>query len=333
MAKYYNSNTLFSHNALVNLVMSGRGTGKSYEGKKIVIRNWIKDKSQSVYVRRTKVELDGMKSTYWNDISLEYPHLEFSVKGDIGYINDEEVVHFIPLSTSLNKKSASYPLVKHIIFDEYIITHTSYTRYLKNEVTLLFDLIETIGRSRDNIKVLLLANSVSYVNPLFTFFNIEITDNKKRFHKFVDGLLCVELFESTEFIKDKVQTRFAKLIQNTAYSKYAIGNETLEDNTEFIKERQPVNYQYICTLKSNGFEVGVWINNTNCEYFVDKKIDTGNINKFTILISDNQQGYQNIREHRNSWRIREIKKNFYNSNLYYCNQEVKKFMENVIKYL
>ena len=158
--KWYSPERLLSHNAFLNFVMSPRGNGKSYSAKKRIIKNFLKDGSQAVYVRRTKVEIDEVKDTFWNDISIEFPNLEFEVIGYIGYINNEEVVHFIPLSTSTNKKSASYPKVNFIVFDEYIITKTTYNRYLKNEMILFFDLIESVFRRRENCRVLLMANAV-----------------------------------------------------------------------------------------------------------------------------------------------------------------------------
>lgn len=330
--KFYSSQKLLSYNAFLNFVMSGRGTGKSFEAKKIVIRNWEKDKSQSVYVRRTKVELKAIKDTYWNDISIFYPQYEFEVKGYTGYINDEPVVHFIPLSTSTSKKSSSYPLVKYIIFDEYIITKTTYNRYLNNEMTLLFDLIETVFRSRDNCRVLLLANSVSYVNPLFSFFDIE-PKNKKRFNTYKNGLICVEIFESKSFIEDKVKTKFAQLIKGTIYSDYAIGNETLEDNTDFICDRYG-QLVFVSSFKSEGFEVGVWLDNQEHRYFVDERIDTTNKNRYAILLNDVEPNIFHVKDYRNLWRVKEVKKAYNNANLFFSTQEVKKFMQNnVLKYL
>lgn len=334
MSKYYSSHKLFSHNAFLNIVMSGRGTGKSFEGKNLIIKNFLKDGSQSVYIRRTKVELDSVKKTYWNDIRNFYPNLEFEVKGDIGYIDGSEVVHFIPLSTSPNLKSASYPNVTLMLFDEYILTQTSFNRYLKNEMNLLFDLIETVFRSREKHKILLMANSVSYVNPLFSFFNIEPIHGE-RFSKYNDGLVCIEIFESPKFLEDKMKTKFAQLIKNTAYGKYAIGNETLEDTSDFIKKRTEGKYIFISAFKSNGFEVGVWLNQDTSEFFVDDKIDKSNPNKFTILIHDNEPGYLQLSEYRNStWRVKHVKRAYNNANLFYSNQENKKFIQNnVIRFL
>lgn len=334
LEKWYNPNKLLSHNAFLNFVMSPRGNGKTYGSKKMIIKNYLKNGSQSVYVRRTKVEIDEVKNTFWNDISSEYPNLEFKVEGDIGYINGDEVVYFIPLSTSTNKKSASFPKVNWIFFDEYIITKTTYNRYLKNEMTLLLDLIETVGRSRENVRVLLMANAVSHVNPLFSFFDIEINENE-RFSKFKNGLICVEQFTSHVFIEEKKKTKFGKLIEGTKYSKYAIDNEVLEDTNEFIKDRENVKYKFLACFKYEQFKIGVWENLENGELFCDEKIDEDNVNKFAMLLNEIEEGYLYFRGYRSiNSRIKRVRKANNEGNIYFCSQEIKKTMqERVLQYL
>ena len=331
--KWYSPNRLLSHNAFINFVMSPRGNGKSYSAKKLIIKNYLKDGSQAVYVRRTKVEIDEVKDTYWNDIGEEYPDLDFKVEGYIGYINGDEVVHFIPLSTSTNKKSASYPKVKWFIFDEYIITKTTYNRYLKNEMTLLLDLIETVGRDR-NIRVLMMANSVSFVNPLFSFFDIVPKENQ-RFSKYKDGLICVEQFTSHVFMEEKKKTPFGRLIEGTNYSKYAIENEVLEDTNDFIKEREGAKYKFLACFKYEDFKIGVWENLENNELFCDERIDEDNINKFAMILEELEEGYLYYKGYRNvNLRIIKIKKSAIQGNLYFCSQEIKKIMQDrVIPYL
>ena len=333
MNKWYSPNQLLSHNAFINFVMSPRGNGKSYSAKKLIIKNYLKNGSQAVYVRRTKVEIDEVKDTYWNDIQEEYPKLDFKVEGYIGYINGDEVVHFIPLSTSTNKKSASYPKVTWIVFDEYIITKTNYNRYLRNEMILFLDLIETVGRSR-NIRVLIMANSVSHVNPLFSFFDI-IPNDKQRFTKYKDNLICVEQFTSTVFIDEKKQTAFGRLIADTKYSKYAVDGEVLEDTNDFIKSRGSYKYKYICTFKYNDFRIGVWYNLDLDEYFCDELIDENNINKFCMLMDELEEGYYYYKGYRNvSYRIRNVKESGANGNIYFCSQEIKKTMQDrILPYL
>ena len=331
--KWYSPNRLLSHNAFINFVMSPRGNGKSYSAKKLIIKNYLKNGSQAVYTRRTKVEIDEVKDTYWNDIREEYPDLDFKIEGYIGYINGDEVVHFIPLSTSTNKKSASYPKVNWIIFDEYIITKTTYNRYLKNEMTLLLDLIETVGRDR-NIRVLIMANSVSFVNPLFSFFDIVPKENQ-RFSKYKDGLICVEQFTSHVFMEEKKKTPFGRLIEGTNYSKYAIENEVLEDTNDFIKEREGAKYKFLACFKYEDFKIGVWENLENNELFCDERIDEDNINKFAMILEELEEGYLYYKGYRNvNLRIIKIKKSAIQGNIYFCSQEIKKIMQDrVIPYL
>ena len=332
-SKWYNPQKLLSHNAFINFVMSPRGNGKSYSAKKIIIKNYLKYGKQAVYIRRTKVEVDEVKDTYWNDIKEEFPNLEFDVKGYTGYINGDEVVHFIPLSTSTNKKSASYPLVNWIIFDEYIITKTTYNRYLKNEMILLLDCFETILRGRAG-RVLLMANNVSYVNPFFSFFDI-VPNDKNRFTKYKDGLICVEQFKSNVFIEEKKNTAFGRLISDTKYSAYAVDGEVLEDTQDFIKERGSYKYKYVCTFKYNDFRIGVWQNLTLDEYYCDEIIDENNINKFCMLMDELEEGYYFYKQYRNvSYRIRSVKEAGASGNIYFCSQEIKKTMQDrILPYL
>lgn len=332
--KWYSPERLLSHNAFLNFVMSPRGNGKSYSAKKRIIKNFLKDGSQAVYVRRYKTELDEVKDTFWNDISIEFPNLEFEVKGYIGYINGCEVVHFIPLSTSTNKKSASYPKVNLMVFDEYIITKTTYNRYLKNEMILFFDLTESVFRSRENCRILLMANAVSFVNPLFSFFDI-VPNKDKRFQTYKDGLICLEMFTSNVFIEEKKKTKFGRLIEGTQYAKYSIENETLEDNNEFICDRGNFKYRFICAFKYDDFKIGVWQNLENGKLFCDEIVDYTSSKRYTMLLEQIEEGWLYYKGYRIvSTDMDLVKRCNMLGNIYFCSQEIKKIMQDrVLLYL
>ena len=324
---WYNPNRLLSYNALMSIVLSPRGNGKSFSAKEKIIKNFEKDESQAVYVRRTRVEIDEVKGTYWNDIKIKYPNHDYKIEGDIGYIDGKEVVHFIALSTSSNKKSASYPLVKLIVFDEYILTKTTYNRYLKNEVNLLLDLYETIARTRDNVRLLIMGNAVSYVNPLFTFFDI-VPNPNKRFQTFKNGLICLEMFTDEGFMNKKIKSKFGQLIDGTVYGDYVVENKPLEDTEDFLRERGSDRYKYICTFKTEDFEIAVWDNLTMGGLYCDELVDGLRRNKFAVQITDLSEGYLYLKKIKSDYDcIYRVLKANANGTLFYSTQEVKKIMQ------
>lgn len=333
MNKYYNIAPLLSHNAYISICFSGRGQGKSFQAKKKIINNFLKKGEQTVYCRRNKSELELVKDTFFNDIKDHYPDHEFTVEGFEGYIDGELAIYFIPLSVSSSLKSASFHGVTLFIFDEYVITKSSHNRYLKNEMTLLLDLWETIFRDREKSRVIILSNSVSFVNPLFSFFDI-VPKQGQRFQKFKDGLIVLELFTSDKFVEEKLKTPWGRLVQGTTYGDYAIGNSTLEDNNDFIEPKPPGSYRFVASFKNEGFEIGVWYNKNTRSFYVDEKIDKLSIFRFGITADGVEPGIKRIKEYRKTWQIKDTLKAYDNNNIAFISQEVKKFfINNVVKYL
>jgi len=331
---WYSPNRLLSHNAFINFVMSPRGNGKTYSCKDYIVKNFKKKGKQSVFVRRTAVEIDNMKQKFWDNMILKYPEYDFSIEGNTGLIDGEVAVHFIALSTSLNRKSDEFPLVNFIAFDEYIITKTTYNRYLKNEMILILDLIETVFRTRTDGKVLLMANSVSFVNPFFSFFDI-FPDKEKRFTKWKDGLICLEYFTSSTFIENKKQTPFGKLVDGTLYSQYAIDGDVLEDTSDFITDRGSFKYKFICAFKYEDFKIGVWQNMDLYSVFCDYKIEQDNMNKFCMRLDEQEEGYIYYKGYRGfSYKLNQVKERATMGDIYFQTQEIKKIMQDrILPYL
>lgn len=337
-SKYYSPKLLFSHNCITSFVMSPRGLGKTYGGKCLMVDNYKKKGKQSVYIRRSQAEMDICVKTFFDKIKKVYPDDEFEVKGKSGFqqgfINGEVFIHFIALSTSYNHKSGEFPDVTLIMFDEYIIPMNSTKRYLPNEMLLYLELISTIGRDRDDYRIYICANAISYVNPFFTFFEIE-PDSSKRFQKFKDNTICLELFTSSKYREEIVKTQFGKMISGTKYFSYAVDNEVYEDTNDFIIDRDGKDYRFISSFKTRNYEIGVWLDLDRGIYLCDNKIDPMSKYKYYLRHDESQQGYQHIGIGRNeTWRVKDIKRYFMESNLYFVNQEVKKFFQTeVIRFI
>lgn len=334
---YYSSDRLFSHNSQVNFVMGERGNGKSFDAKKRMINNFLNKQEQSIYIRRRQTDIDEVKEFFFEDIKELFPNVEFKIDGKYGLINGEKAIIFFALSTSLKKKSSPFPNVTLMVFDEYIEPSFKFPNYLKNDMFYLLELINTVVRKRDNWKLLLIGNTISFVNPFFTMYGIEIKNIEKRFHKFIkddDGshLITVELTETPEFQEEYSKTKFAKLIKNTSYGGYAMKGKGYEDDNSFILSERKGQHIFICSLVYEQIEVGLWFND-NGDIYCDDMIEYTSKKRFAVLNEDMRDYLIHIKTEENKWRTRQIKLAYQKGEMYFKNQEIKKFIQKVIKYL
>ena len=79
---WYNYDKINSYNAMLNIIMTNRGFGKSYGSKKMEIKNFIKKGEQFVYVRRYKTEITKQFKQFFDDIKEEFPVHEFKINGN-----------------------------------------------------------------------------------------------------------------------------------------------------------------------------------------------------------------------------------------------------------
>ena len=295
---YYDLNKLLSYNKFLNISIGARGRGKSYAAKRWCINGWIKNKEQFVYVRRYMTEFENINN-YFSDIADIYPNHEFEVRNGCFYIDGAIAGYYMALSKSQQQKSNSYPQVKRIVFDEFIIDKGRIT-YLKNEVEVFLDIIETIARTRDDVRVLMISNAISSINPYFLHFGI--------FPHEGDRIICkeeivVDIDKNQAFIDYKKQTKFGRLIADTSYGKYSIENEFLRDNKSFIEKMSGVS---ICWygIKYEGQVYSIWYNQPSGYVFITKKdmpsscelyaITTDDHKPNMVLLSRSKQVFKNL---------------------------------------
>lgn len=280
---WYSRSRLLSHNKILNMVLSNRGGGKTFDMTRWTIDDFKKTGAQCAWVRRYQTEIDEMlqNGKFFDAVREYYPDDELKIDGNIGYINGEVAIYFIALSTSRQLKSNNYPFINKIIFDEFIIDKGRIT-YLKNEVEVFLDLYETIARTRDNVRAVLLANSITIVNPYFLFFNVK-PDTTKRFT--VSGQVCIELFTDSDFVDAKKKSRFGQLVSGTRYGAYAINNEWLLDNETFIETKTP-RAEFMLSLKYNGIVYGFWVDYKVGLIFVNRQYDPSSYAQYCLQKDD-----------------------------------------------
>lgn len=317
---WYDKAQLLSHNKILNMVLSNRGGGKTFHFTRWAIDDYKKKKKMCVWVRRYQTEIDEMllNGKFFDAVREYYPADELTIEGNTGLINGEVFIYFIALSKSRQLKSNNYPFVNKIVFDEFIIDKGKIT-YLKNEVEVFLDLYETVARMRDDVRAVLLANSVTIVNPYFLFWNIK-PDTSKRFT--VRDQICIELFTDAEYINAKKKTRFGQLVDGTRYGDFAIENKWLLDNDTFIAPKTAAS-EFMLGMKYNGIMYGFWIDYSEGLIFVNRQYDPSSYSLYCLTKDDHSANLLLIKSLTESKRLQRIVFAFRNGLLRFEDMTVK----------
>ena len=318
---YINVKDYLVYKRLFTFIVGNRGGGKTYSSKKLMIENWLKYQSKSFYIRRYDTEFEDCKN-FMLDISKEYPKMEFTVNNYGVYVDGEIFIYFKALTKSVNIKSSTFPNVGLIVFDEFIIDK-GVKRYLKNEVENFLELYETISRTRD-VKCLFLSNAVTIVNPYFLYFKIPISEKQVLKGKHWVVVKTVNL----DFVENKKKTKFGELIENTNYSRYAIDNEYLRDNNNFIAKKTN-NSIYQGGINYIGKYYGIWMDVENCKIYITQgKVNHNSKNMYCVLNDDMQENIMLIRNKRQIPLIDILDYSYKNGYVFYESLGVKnQFME------
>lgn len=302
--KYYDYSRIMTYNAIFNFLVGARGLGKTYGIKLKSVRKGVEKGEQFIYVRRYKTELVPSRDTFFADIESEFPEHEFRSHGAHAQVRDfvdpelyatvadykaelkehpwRTIGYFVALSTAQTQKSVSYPKVRTIIFDEFIIEKGAF-HYLPDEATAFTNFYSTVDRARthNEVRVYFLANSVSIMNPYFMKYGIH-PDQLPELSTSHKGFILAHFPDSKDFAKSIYETRFGRFIENTDYAEYAIGNTFADSNDKLIGGK-PSHAEYLFTLETKHGIFSVWYDYRKTDYYMQKRRPKGGENVFTML--------------------------------------------------
>jgi len=314
---YYNPNKMLSYNRILNFIIGARGIGKSYAMKKFPINQFLKNGKQIIYVRRYKTELRKI-GNYFDDIREEFPDHEFKVKGRQLFIDDKLFGWAIPLSAWQSEKSNAYPNVGTIIFDEFIREKDN-SGYLPNEVEALLNLMDTVFRTREDVRCICLSNAVSVVNPYFLYFNL-VPDIKKRYNAYES--ILVEIPNSVDFSDQRRKTKFGELISSTDYGKMSLDNEFTNDSQVFIEKRSKESrYQFAVVYK--GMTFGIWVDVRHGLMYLSTDYDPSSKLVFALTKDDLDENIILSEAWKNNYYLKKMVSAFKRGLLRFDNQVVR----------
>ena len=239
---------------VLNIIIGGRGTGKTYGAIKWCIENG----KRFVLMRRTREQAELISKPEFspiipvlNDLGIEYTLNKKLGHGMTGIELDEKLFAVVIGLTGIsNLRGFSASWVDVIIFDEFI--GERHERPIQNEDAAFFNAYETLNRNRElegrePIRVMMLANanqiSSVYLSALGIMPQIERM-LKKGIPEYINPKRGIYLLimKSSPISARKQNTALYKFT-NAAFNDMAISNEFSISGKEFIRPQNTLSLQ------------------------------------------------------------------------------------------
>lgn len=268
--------------------LGGRGTGKSFDIKDNIFRDYLENGEQAVVLRRYVNQLDDIKNNYMDDVLMEkYPDFmqDITYKHDAVYYKDEPFIYFMGLNRKGVMKAGAYPKVTKIVYEEF--TPQAGERYLSKEYQRLETLAITIDRFQDRVTCFLLGNTTTTYNPVFQAMkcypplDYGVKQNSE---------ILIARFPTDEDLAEKqTNSRLGRVTKKSGSYAYNIQNENLSNEMfniipkkEFFKipevKKDTFNPVITCQIDIDKY-IRLWQGNSNILY-VDVTNKPSNIQCF-----------------------------------------------------
>lgn len=270
---YFDIEPIMSRNALMTFIISSRGAGKTYSAKKRIVRRFEKTGEKFLFLKRTETELEATADGFWDDFVTErqvFKHVKNrfyigsrSVEKDDEGNDVEEITwkllgYSAALSTTAKLKGISPQNVKTVLWDEFVAYDG---RYLRDEATRLLDVLETVGRMTDDVRLIGTGNkNENGYYPVFHELGLskasDFEDNK--IYPFKNGEVVIYSFTNHEYIKAKAQTKLGKVARGTSYYEKMISNKNESSFSELVIGGRPRRFTPLFSIVTRGeyFTVG-----------------------------------------------------------------------------
>lgn len=186
--KYYSLKNILALNAQYNIIYGERSNGKTYAVKKYALEEYWNHGKKLAYLRRWREDFRGKRaSTLWNDIvnnkevkritggqydTIVYWasawYLAFTQEdektGEMKIIRaPDPFAYAFALTDMEHDKGETDNKIATVLFDEFLTRRN----YLPEEFIIFVNVLSTIIRLRDDVKIFMLGNTVNQYSPYF----------------------------------------------------------------------------------------------------------------------------------------------------------------------
>lgn len=316
-----------------NFINGERSLGKTYTTQMFVLDKCLQKGLEFVYIVRTQDEKkrgaleDGFKKV----TSRVFASIEFGYSTEEMYmvIEGEEkndyitLGYCIALSEATKIKKKSYPNVKYIIFDEYMLEDNNTSKYVNGwkEPDLLLSIYHTIDREEDRVICFLLGNNTRFHNPYHMHKAFSIPPVEKGEIWMSENVLFQYAIGSPDLKTKKSKSKFLKMLEGTQYGSYANEGNYIYDNYSFISPMTG-NTNYVFTMDYDGKSFGVYTANRDGLIYISDKIDPSCPIAYALTKNDHTENTM-LTKSKNIACLNWLSRNYKLGNVRFISMEVK----------
>lgn len=346
--KFYNPNRLLSYGKVLNFTIGSRSIGKSTGWAIFMLKDWIDNGHQFIYVRRTQDETQLTAPSYFdNAVNIlnanGYNIKKFEYKGGQYFCDGKLCGYAIPLSLQQKYKSSNYSLVWWILYDEFMIAPGSSARYIGGstnasaEVDAMTSLYQTVDRGigrafRNETRIIFVGNAGTFFNPFFINYGIDRhlrPDTKYLSPK--NDIYVVELTKETEATKE-IKESYGYKMSTEKTRAYAYDNSYADlKDTDFIAKEPKGRRQPLCNLMYENNTYGVYCYNDEGFIYIGHRPCAGRPN-IALTTIDHRPNYLMIKNWHNHPITTLIKQMYDMSNIRFADHKSKMVIDFYLAY-
>lgn len=193
--KYYTTEQIDKTGAKYRVIFSERSDGKTYAVLMVALKNFVSKGEQLAYIRRNDKDFIGKRGITlfenlinndeirkvsngkWTTVIYKSRMWYLARRdGDELIVCERPIAYGFALTDMEHDKSAAYPMVTTILFDEFI----SRFGYLTDEFVVYTNVLSTIIRDRDNVIIYMCGNTVNKFCPYFNEMGLKNVKKQKQ---------------------------------------------------------------------------------------------------------------------------------------------------------
>lgn len=318
-----------------NLINGERSLGKTYTCQMFVLDKCIQKGLEFVYIVRTQDEKkngvleDGFKKVTSNEFkqyTFDYTNedmflLEEHAESDV--TEKRQIGYCIALSEAVKIKKRSFPNVKYMIFDEYMLEEKQAISYVNGwkEPDLLLSIYHTIDREEDRVICFMLGNNTKFHNPYHLHKAFNIPPIEKGGIWTSENVLFQYAVGSNELEVKKSKSKFLRMLDGTDYGTYAKDGNYVYDNYSFIEPLKN-SARYNMTIEYDGFKFGVYSDYKKGVIYISDKVDPSCRLSYALTIDDHKENTL-LTRNKNVTQLKWLADNFKIGNVRFVSMKVK----------